>query len=351
MRLTVLSVAYPLAPVGPDAVGGAEQVLSLLDRALVAAGHRSLVIACEGSQVAGTLLAVPAENGALNEAVRQRAQARHRAAIASAMADYRVDVVHLHGIDFHAYLPGRGPTLVTLHLPLGWYPAEVLTAPRDDLWLHTVSAAQHLSAPAGARLMAPIANGVDTAALAGRHARRNFALVLGRICPEKGIHLALDAAKRADLPLLIGGRVYDYEAHRRYFETEVVPRLDLRRRFLGPLGFTRKRRFLNAARCLVVPSLAEETSSLVAMEALACGTPVVAFGNGALPEVVEHGRTGFIVRDVDEMAAAMLRVGEIDPDVCREEARRRFSRERMVEGYFAAYEGLARMGAAQRVLT
>jgi glycosyltransferase involved in cell wall biosynthesis len=343
MSLTVLSVAYPLAPVSRDAVGGAEQVLATLDAALVEAGHTSIVVACEGSQVRGTLLATPAEAGLLDDAARDRAQARHREAIASAKERWPIDVVHLHGIDFDRYLPDRGPTLVTLHLPLDWYPVDALRPSRDDLWLHAVSAAQHASAPAGPRLHPPIPNGVDINALAGTHAKRNFALVLSRICPEKGIHLALDAAQRADVPLIVAGQVFRYEWHEGYFAQEISPRLDRWRRFVGALGFARKRRFLNAARCLVVPSLAAETSSLVAMEALACGTPVVAFPNGALADVVEHGRTGFLVRDVAEMAEAIIASTELDRDACRKAARERFSLEQMIGGYFEAYTALAAM--------
>jgi glycosyltransferase involved in cell wall biosynthesis len=345
MSLTVLNVAYPLAPVGPDAVGGAEQVLTALDAALAAAGHHSIVLACEGSRSAGTLLAVPVESGALDEAAKRRAQARHRAAIAEARRRWPVDLVHLHGIDFDAYLPGDGPTLVTLHLPLDWYPAETLRPARPDLWLHPVSAAQRRRAPAGVRLHPPIPNGVDIDALRRPCTRRDFALVLSRICPEKGVHLALDAARMAKMPLLVGGQVYRYAAHERYFEDEVIPRLDRRRRFLGPLGLARKRRFLNAARCLVVPSLAAETSSLVAMEALACGTPVVAFPNGALLEVIEHGRTGFLVADVREMAEAMAACSSLDPQDCLKAARERFSLRRMVDGYMAAYRALARLSS------
>ncbi|MGX9572481.1 glycosyltransferase [Mesorhizobium sp. f-mel] len=350
MTLTVLNVAYPLAPVGPDAVGGAEQVLSMLDQALVRAGHGSIVIGCQGSKAAGVLIETPAEPGVLDDAAKKRAQRSHRAAIDVARARWPIDVVHLHGIDFDAYLPGHGPTLVSLHLPLDWYPSDALRPIRDDLWLHAVSAAQQRTAPPGAKLVAPIPNGVDIDALSGRQSKRNFALVLSRICPEKGIHLALDAAKQAGVPLVIGGKVYPYETHTLYFRDEVQPRLDQQRRFLGPLGFTAKRRFLNAARCLVIPSLAAETSSLVAMEAMACGTPVVAFPNGALPGVVEHGRTGFLVNDVHEMAGAIVAASRLDAEICRAEARRRFSLDQMISSYMDAYHALAELGAGRRRL-
>ena len=99
-----------------------------------------------------------------------------------------------------------------------------------------------------------------------RHARRGFALTLGRICPEKGQHLALDAAHAAGLPLLLGGAVFPYPAHQAYFTASIAPRLDRLRRWLGPLPFARKRRLLSAARCLLVPSTADETASLVAFD-------------------------------------------------------------------------------------
>ena len=102
-------------------------------------------------------------------------------------------------------------------------------------------------------------------------------MALGRICPEKGYHIALDAAARAGVPMVLAGEVFRYPAHEQYFRDEIAPRLDASRRFIGPVGLHRKRRLLSEARCLLAPSLAPETSSLVAMEALACGTPVIAF--------------------------------------------------------------------------
>jgi glycosyltransferase involved in cell wall biosynthesis len=171
--------------------------------------------------------------------------------------------------------------------------------------------------------------------------KRNYAVALGRICPEKGFHLAAEAAREAGLPLVLAGSIFPYAAHREYFQREIGPRLGARFRFVGPIGMQRKRRWLGGARCLAVPSLVPETSSLVAMEALASGTPVVAFRIGALPELIEHGKTGFLVDGPSEMAEAMLKAGEFDPNACRSAARTRFSLRRMTETYLDWYGVLA----------
>ena len=344
MSLAVLNVGYPFAPVGPDAVGGAEQVLSRLDTALVAAGHRSLVLAPEGSTVEGTLLATPPAGGPITPEHRRAAWALHRRQIEAVLARERVDLVHLHGIDFDEYLPAAGatPLLATLHLPPSWYPARVFEHRRPDLHLHCVSQRQRDACPAGAPALPVIENGVPVEAPEARTRKRPFALALGRICPEKNLHAALEAGHLARVPVLLGGEVYPYEAHQRYFRDAVLPRLDRRCRFLGPLALRRKRRLLAAARCLLLPSLAPETSSLVAMEALAAGTPVVAYPSGALPDIVEHGVTGWLVRTPQEMADAIAACDALDPQACRAAARERFSLERMVEGYFHAYRQLAR---------
>ncbi|MFC7331706.1 glycosyltransferase [Rhodocista pekingensis] len=339
MALTVLQVAYPLAPVSADAVGGAEQILAWLDRGLVDRGHRSLVIASEGSTVAGELLAIPAETGVLDEPARQRAQARVRDAIRAVLDRHPVDLVHLHGVDAMAYLPPSGvPALLTLHLPPGWYPDLLWRLERPDTWLVPVSETQAHACPRGtAALLPPVLNGVPVEAFGRVARRRPVAAALGRICPEKGFEHALEAATLARMPLLLAGQVYAYEAHRRYFEDVLRPRLVRPHRWLGPLGFRAKRHLLSLAQCVAVPSLCDETSSLVAIEAMACGTPVVAFPRGALPEVVTEGVTGFLVPDVDCMAEAMQGARFIDPDACRAAARARFGLDAMVEGYLARY--------------
>jgi glycosyltransferase involved in cell wall biosynthesis len=339
MQRTVLSVAYPLTPVGPDAVGGSEQILTRMDAALVRAGHRSIVVACEGSQTAGELVATPKWEGELTDGVRRWGQARHLIAIEQAVDRYQPDVIHMHSLDWHQYLPAPGvPLLATLHLPPFWYPEPAMRLKRARTFVNCVSHSQRAVCQTSHIPIFVVENGVPLDGLRSRVRKRNYALALGRICPEKGLHFALEAAKRTGMAMILGGEVFRYDAHIRYFEQEIQPRLDAHRKFFGPIGLERKRRLLTGARCLLVPSLVAETSSLVSMEALACGTPVIAFASGALPEVVEHGRTGFIVRNVDEMTEALRRVGEIDPEECRRVAAERFSSERMARDYMALYE-------------
>lgn len=345
--MTILNVAYPLATVSPNCVGGAEQIVSTLDRAIVAAGHRSLVVACEGSECVGTLLPIESPCGTFDHHLQPTAQESCRVAIERALARWPVDVVHLHGIDFHAYLPSRSvPTLVTLHLPPAWYAPEAFRCRRPNTFLHCVSASQRRACPPELKLLPDIENGVPIDQLTAAHGKRRFVLSLGRICWEKGFHVALDAAAKAQVPLLLGGRVFPYAEHQAYFREAILPRLDHKRRFLGPVGFIRKRRLLTAARALLVPSLVPETGSLVAMEALACGAPVIAFRSGALTHVVEHGVTGFLVDDADQMVDAIHAAAGIDPAACRAAARARFSSTRMVQRYLETYRQLADGDAA-----
>ncbi|HEX5580717.1 MAG TPA: glycosyltransferase, partial [Gemmatimonadaceae bacterium] len=340
--LTILQVAYSLAAVGPDVAGGAEQVLAELDRAVFMAGHHSIVVACAGSRVHGTLVETPRASGPITDAVHGAACAAQARAIAAVLERWPVDVVHLHGVDFHRYLPEPGVSvLATLHLPPDWYPAEALSPTRPRTHLNCVSASQRRACPPGVPVVDTIVNGVRFERFAPATRRRDFVLALGRICPEKGYHLALDAARRAHVAMILAGEVFGYEAHERYFRDEIAPRLSFTRRFVGGVGRAGKRRLLGAARCLLVPSLVPETSSLVAMEALASGTPVVAFPAGALAEIVDDGVTGFLVRDEREMADAIDATRALDAEACRTAARERYSADRMARRYLEAYDWLA----------
>jgi glycosyltransferase involved in cell wall biosynthesis len=349
MPLTILSVAYPLTHIGPDAVGGSEQILTSLDSALTEAGYRSIVVACEGSEIKGKLVPTPPWAGDLNDEVRRWAQRQHYIAVRQALEKHDVNFIHMHSLDWHQYTPDPGiPLLATLHLPPDWYPDFIYDWDRPRTYLNCVSRAQCASAPAGPVPKFVVENGVPIWRLQTNVSKRNYVLALGRVCPEKGLHIALDAARRAGVAMILSGEVYRYQTHVDYFEREIKPRLNGKRKFTGPAGLERKRRLLAGARCLLVPSLVAETSSLVTMEAFACGTPVIAFNTGALPEIIEHGRTGFIVESEEEMAAAIRRIDTIDPEECRRVARERFSASRMARDYMALYDRIRTEPAAIR---
>lgn len=244
------------------------------------------------------------------------------------------DVVHYHGLDVDTY--AIRPGLVTLHLPPAWYAPALWE--RRDLHFVTVSETQHAACPVMSEV---IVNGVNVDEFTPLAAPGEHLLCLGRICNDKNFHTALDAAKLADADVVIAGELFPYLEHQRYYEEVLAPRLDGRRRWIGAARLPEKRDLLAGARALLVPSFVTETSSLAAMEALACGTPVIAFRKGALPEIVTDGLTGLLADDIPSMAGAIARVGAIDRTRCRAEAVARFDARTMTNRYLARYSAIA----------
>ena len=341
MRLTVLSVSYPLAKVSPGTAGGAEQVLATIDKGLVREGHRSLVLAPAGSRCAGLLIPASVPSSVLDDEAKREARRIFRRLLDRTLMQHSVDVVHMHGIDFLDYLPdGDVPAVVSVHLPLEWYPRDAICGFRPNLKLVSVSEFQARNSHAGCVIDCVIPNGVDIEEFRPARKTGDYALAMGRICPEKGFHLALDAVERTGANLILAGTVFEYPEHRRYFDSMIAPRLNNRVRFIGPVGGKRKRFLLAGAKCLLIPSQVQETSSLLAMEAMACGTPVIAWRRGALPEIVSDGRTGFLVSSIEEMANAIARVDAINRVECRREAEYKFDSRDMVSKYLDLYESV-----------
>jgi glycosyltransferase involved in cell wall biosynthesis len=336
-RLTVLNIAYPFAPVAPATAGGAEQVLAMIDEALVTDGHRSLVLAAEGSQVTGELIVAGAVPSQLDGADRSEFRPRYKDRLISILRTQQVDVVHFHGLDFAEYFPDLGRQyLATIHLPPTWYSPETFELPVRFVW---VSRDQYCAS--GARGGELIPNGICLEHLYPESTREDYVAAIGRICPEKGYHLALDAATACRRRLMLAGQAFPYPEHQTYFDVEIRPRLRGGHVFLGPVVGSSKRTLLARAHCVVIPSQVRETSSLVAMEALACGTPVVAMRVGALPEIVEHGRTGWLVGKPEDLPEAIEAAGQIRSADCRAAAEERFSARNMTVAYIRLYERLA----------
>lgn len=253
--LRILSVAFPFAMVSADPVGGAEQILSHIDSALTASGHRSIVIAAQGSATMGELVSIPRYCGTIGWNEWDRAHGHLRTLIRQIVSDRDIDLVHMHGVDFQSYLPDPGVrVLATLHLPLGYYSSSSLHPARPRTWLNTVSRYQHRTAESNPHVVRLIENGVAAPAYeTGR--KEPFVLAMGRICPEKGFHLALDAAKAANAALRLAGCISDFPEHKAYFESEIKPRLDISRQWIGAVSGNSKWQLLQSAQCVLVPSL------------------------------------------------------------------------------------------------
>ena len=185
--------------------------------------------------------------------------------------------------------------------------------------------------------MANIPNALDLRAYPVKPHRGDYLLFLGRMSPDKGAHRAIEVAKAARLPLKIAGKVHEAGEHE-YFEREVRPRLGRGVEYLGEVGHDAKVDLLQHAHATLFPIEWEEPFGLVMIESMACGTPVIATSRGAVPEVVEAGRSGVVVDDYRQMAAALADADRIDPLECRRYVEECFSPERMVRDYEAAYE-------------
>src|SRR5581483_9023290 len=193
------------------------------------------------------------DRNAMEGCSRRFALARHLMSSSIRSPARCIDVIHMHGVDFYRYLPQVSiPTIVTLHLPPSWYPPQVLSSDRLNTYLVCVSQSQRRSCPQDARIHTVIENGVPLEKFESFGKKEDYVAALGRICPEKGFHLALDAATTAGLSLRLAGEVFGYAAHRHYWKTEIEPRLKSPHRFLGALALRQKRELLARARCLLV---------------------------------------------------------------------------------------------------
>ncbi len=353
--LRIFYIAYPLLPVSEASAGGAEQMLRVTQCQMAQRGHSTMLAACDGSQAAGELLptgppperpdALPQRDAEHNRAILQflaRRQRTHR----------RFHLIHDMSGTFwpHAAVLSL-PALATLHLPRPFYSPQMFENIPLNVGFSCVSESQARSFSDFPRLFGVVRNGIEVERFPWTARKHSYLLWLGRICPEKGPHLAIQAAHLAGLPLILAGQVYPFSYHQQYFQREIAPHLDDKLQrvcFAEAPTPEQKVHLLSHARALLIPSLAEETSSLVAMEAAACGTPVVAFRRGALPEVVRHGATGFLVDSVEEMAQAVGHIGEINPASCRRHAEQKFSAARMGDGYEQLYLQVLGQGSAQK---
>jgi glycosyltransferase involved in cell wall biosynthesis len=348
-QLKILYVAYPLLPLSEDIAGGAEQVLLTVAREMSARGHEITVAAAAGSVVPGKLLGTGPASSRTDDFERRKAE--HEGAILEHLAREEYDLIHdMSGSFWQRAGSVPGPMLATLHLPPEYYPDGSFWEVPNDLMFNGVSSSQarHFSAAAGVEGLEVITNGVNAEHFPFAELKQDYLLWLGRICEEKAPHVACDVAEQMGMPLVLAGQVYPFSYHQQYFDREVAPRLASGKiTFVNPVTRAHKLELLANARALLITSCANETSSLVAMEAMACGTPVVAFRRGALPEVVKDSVTGFIADNVEGVHESLANIHTIMPLACREHVVRHFSATRMADEYARLYAELTASDSLQ----
>jgi glycosyltransferase involved in cell wall biosynthesis len=335
MKVAVLSPVW--FPVPPKRYGGIEWIVSLLAEGLVRAGHEVTLFASGDSCTRAELASVYDEAPSASIGLTQ-VELRHALSCFDRAGEF--DVINDHGGPLGIVLGGvvDTPVVHTVHGPLGGEPGLLyssLSRVVPEVGLISVSMNQRKPLP-DLNWVANCPNALELDVYPVHPHKGDYLLFLGRMNPEKGCHRAIEVAKQADLPLLIAGKMQDH-AEKEYFEARVRPKLGWGIEYLGEVDHAKKVDLLQNARVTLFPIEWEEPFGLVMIESMACGTPVVATRWGAVPEVIDDGRTGVVVDDYREMASVIERAAELDPLDCRRYVEERFSSERMVRDYEAAY--------------
>jgi glycosyltransferase involved in cell wall biosynthesis len=333
--LRIAMVVPPWFELPPRGYGGIEAVCADLVDALVARGHEVTVIGAGRNGTRGRFrrtYRIP-QGARLGEPMPE---VLHTAAAGRILDTVDVDVVHDHTLAGPLLARGREvPTVVTAHGPVSGEPGEYYRHLGDSVRLVAISQAQRRSAP-DLPWCATVHNAIDATAFPFRERKQDWVLFLGRCTPDKGMHLAIDAARAAGRKIMVAAKCTE-PAETAYFEAEIKPRLGPAAEWLGEVGGERKKELLSTAGCLLFPIQWEEPFGMVMIEAMACGTPVVALRRGSVPEVVTHGVTGLVCDDPAELPDAVNAAGTIDPAACRNDVLTRFHPETMAAGYEQAY--------------
>jgi glycosyltransferase involved in cell wall biosynthesis len=340
MRIAQVAPLYESVP--PQGYGGTERVVSYLTEELVRQGHEVTLFASGDSVTAARL--VPICERSLRLDPRCADQLSHHVRMLEAV--YRraeagdFDLIHFH-VDYLHFPWSRRhriPQVTTLHGRLDLPDLVPLYREFREMPVVSISDAQRAPLP-WVSWVATVHHGLPPDLHRAGEEPGGYLAFVGRLSPEKGADRAVEIARRAGLPLKVAAKVD--RADRAYFEEVMEPLLAAPHvEFLGEIGEAEKGRLLGGARALLFPIDWPEPFGLVTIEALACGTPVVAFDRGAVRELLDDPRAGFVCTTVEEAVAAVARVGELPRRGCRQLFEERFTAARMARDYARLYAGL-----------
>jgi glycosyltransferase involved in cell wall biosynthesis len=354
-RQRIAMLAPPWIPIPPPGYGGIEYVVALLTDALVARGNHVDLFCAPGSQSSAEVrpLLPKAHPEAIERALFEADHVSRAFGLFEAAAEggQPFDVVHDHNSATTLAMADRQPFPVvhTVHGPFDEDTSEFYGHNGANGSLVCISRSQAGQAPEGASVTDVVYNPIDVDAWPVGYQKQDYLLWLGRFVPEKGPQRAIRVAKAAGRPLILAGNVQ--RGYERFFATEIEPHIDGQAiTYVGEVGGARKQRLFADAFAFLMPIRWPEPFGMVIVEALAAGTPVLAFAQGAAPEIVEHGKSGFLVNDEDEMAAMVDQAGQIDPGDCRRSAMR-FHPDTVAAGYEAVYRQAAQLSAERPQVT
>ena len=334
MRIAI--IAPPWVPVPPPAYGGVEAVLDGLARGVRDAGHDVLLFAT-GDSTCPVPTRWILDTAAGTTQPGSATELHHVVNAYDEVLTWGADVVHDHTLVGPLYGQTLGaPVVTTNHGPFDavfgdYYRAIGAAVPIVAISHHQASTA--LNTP----VAAVIHHAVDVDAFPLGPGAGGYAVFLGRMSRDKGVHTAVTVARAASIPLRIAAKMRE-PAEFAYFEETVAPLLDDDAVYVGEVGGDTKLELLGDAVCLLNPLAWDEPFGMVMIEAMACGTPVVATPFGSVPELITRGVTGFVERTGSELGRAIRRAGQLDRAVCRAEAAARFSLERLVDDHLTLYE-------------
>jgi glycosyltransferase involved in cell wall biosynthesis len=340
-KLKIALIAPVWIRVPPELYGGIELVVGLLADGLAQRGHQVTLFASGDSITKARLISVfDRPQGHLIGQLLP--EIYHVGAAYEFCRAEEFDIVHDHtltGAVLGAY--SRAPVLVTLHGAFTELSKPFYLQFKDSVYYNAISDYQRSRLPE-LNYVDTVYNTVDFDAIKLGTDKGGYLLSLSRVSSQKGTHLAVEAAKRLGRPLIIAGKIAT-DTDMAYFESQVEPQVDGRQiRFLGEVSEGEKRALMAGAACFLFPIQWAEPFGLVMLEAMAAGTPVVAFDHGSVREVIDHGRSGFIANNMDEFVEMTARAADIDPRDCRRHAERHFPVARMLDGYLRNYYRILR---------
>jgi glycosyltransferase involved in cell wall biosynthesis len=339
--MKIAQVAPLTEAVPPKFYGGTERVVAYLTDALVELGHDVTLFASGDSMTKAKLDAIWPRALRLDPTVKDYYAPVFMELETVARRAHEFDVIHAH-LDYFGFplLRRLGvPSVTTLHGRLDMPELPALYGLYGDIPVVSISDSQRVPLPQ-ANYVATVLHGLPKHLLAKGPGTGGYLAFLGRISPEKAPDAAIRIAAKAGMKIKMAAKVDKVDEE--YFKTTVEPLLPLGDiEFIGEIGENQKGEFLGNAAALVFPIAWREPFGLVMIEAMACGTPVIAFNNGSVPEVLEDGLTGFIVEDEEEATRAVAKIGTLDRDRIRAEFDRRFTAHHMAENYLRLYSRLA----------